>query len=69
VDLAVAVVVLAVCLAPCAGAAVYGRRSHRGGDRRGLVPLGIGALAGVGLTVLTVVTAVVDAAAGGGGRG
>lgn len=61
VDLVVAVVVLASSLAPCAAAVVYGRRSHRNGDRRGLVPLALGALAGLALTVLTVVSTVAEA--------
>lgn len=63
VDLVVAVVVLAVAVAPCLGAVVYGRRSHRAGDRRGLVPLVLGAIAGLALTVLTVVTTLADALA------
>lgn len=63
VDLFVAVVTLAVALVPCAGAVVYGRRCRRSGDRRGLLPLAIGAIAGVALTVLTVVTTVADAGA------
>jgi hypothetical protein len=61
VDVVAAVVVLAVALAPCVGAGMYGRRAAHDGDRRGRVPLAIGALAGLGLTVLTVVTTVADA--------
>lgn len=61
VDLAVAVAVLAVTLVPCAGAVRHGRRATHVGDRRGWIPLAIGALAGLVLTVLTAVTTLADA--------
>jgi hypothetical protein len=60
-DLVGAVVTLLVCLPPCVAAVVYGRRARRVGERGGLLPLTIGALAGVGLTTLVVVTTVADA--------
>jgi hypothetical protein len=55
VDATTTMVVLAVSLAPCVAAVVFGRRAARRGDRRGLVPLGIGVFAGLGLTILSVV--------------
>jgi len=61
VDLVVAVLVLAVALAPCAGAVMYGRQATRGGDRRGRIPMTIGVLAGLAPTALTVVTSVAGA--------
>lgn len=56
VDLVGTVLILTVALAPCAGAVIFGRRARDGDDRRGVVPLGLGALAGVGLTAISVVT-------------
>lgn len=56
VDLVIAVAALAVLLVPCVTAVRYGRQANRVGDRRGLLPLGIGAIAGLSLTVLTVVS-------------
>ena len=53
VDLTTTLVVLAVSLAPCVAAVVLGRRAAQHGDRRGLVPLGIGVLAGLGLSILS----------------
>lgn len=61
VDLAVAVAVLAVTLVPCAGAVRHGRRAIYVGDRRGWIPLAIGALAGLAVTVLTAVTTIAGA--------
>jgi hypothetical protein len=51
-DLVASVPTLLVFLAPCAAAVSFGRQEKR------LVPLVIGALAGLGMTVLTVVTVV-----------
>ena len=56
VDLVATIPTMAVFLVPCAAAVLYGRRVNSLGDRRGLVPLSIGALAGLGLTILSVVT-------------
>jgi hypothetical protein len=61
VDLASAIPTLAICLVPCVAAVLYGRRADRAGDRRALAAVVIGALAGLGLTVLTIVTTVADA--------
>ena len=61
VDLVAAVVAVAVFLVPCIAAIAFGRRAARCGDRRGLVPLGLGTVAGLALTVLTIVTTVADA--------
>lgn len=56
VDIVVGVPTLAVFLAPCLAAAVYGRRAAKAGDGRGLWPAAIGSLVGVAMTALTVVT-------------
>jgi hypothetical protein len=56
VDLLTAAVAMAIFLVPCVTAVLYGRQASRVGDRRALIPLGIGALAGLSLTVLTVVS-------------
>lgn len=60
VDLVATVPTIAVFLVPCTAAVLYGRRVNRVGDRRGLVLLCIGALAGLGLTVLSIVTIIND---------
>lgn len=57
VDVVATLVLMVVFLAPCVGAAVFGRRA----GRAGLVPTVLGALAGLALTVLTVVSTVADA--------
>lgn len=56
VDLVIGVVAIAVFLVPCVAAAVYGRRANRDGRRWGLIPLGIGVVAGLAVTILTVVS-------------
>ncbi|MGZ4436701.1 MAG: hypothetical protein ACXVWU_08120 [Nocardioides sp.] len=58
VDVVAAVPTVAVFLVPCVAAVLYGVRAERAGDRRALVPAAIGALAGLGVLVLTVVTTV-----------
>lgn len=60
VDLVALAPVLVVVLIPCAAAVFFGRRATTVADRRGMVPLVIGAIAGVGLLVLTVVSEVAD---------
>ena len=47
--------VLAVSLVPCVAAVRFGRRATGSGDRHGLLPSGVGALAGLVLIVLNVV--------------
>lgn len=56
VDLVASGASVLVFLIPCAAAVVYGARTRSAGDRRGLAPLLIGSLAGLGLLTLTVVT-------------
>ncbi len=56
VDLVTAVVAIVVFLVPCVTAVLFGRAAKRDGDRRGLIPLGIGVLAGLAVTVLTVIS-------------
>lgn len=60
VDLVALAPVVVVVLLPCAAAVLFGRRVTKGGDRRGVVPLVIGAIAGAGLLVLTIVSEVGD---------
>jgi hypothetical protein len=54
VDLVCTIAILGVSLVPCVAAVHLGRRAAGSGDRRGLLPLGVGALAGLGLTILSV---------------
>lgn len=58
VDLVASTVAVVVFLVPCTAAVLYGRRAQIDGDRRGLIPLVIGACAGVGILVLTVATVI-----------
>lgn len=55
VDLVCTIPILAVSLVPCVAAVQFGRCAARGGDRHGLLPLGVGAFAGLGLTILSIV--------------
>ena len=55
VDLICTIPILAVSLVPCVAAVHFGRRAAGRGDLLGLLPLGIGALAGVGVTILSIV--------------
>lgn len=48
--------VVVVVVIPCVAAVYFGRRAIRAGDRRGLVPAVIGAVAAVGWVTLTLVT-------------
>ncbi len=54
-DLFSGVLSAAIFLVPCAAAAIYGKRAISDDDRRGLVPAVIGALAGLGYTVVALV--------------
>jgi TctA family transporter len=56
--------VLAVVLIPCVSAVYYGRRAIKHGDHRGLYPAVIGAIAGLGLITLTIVSEVGNAVRG-----
>lgn len=47
-----------VVLIPCVAAVYFGRRAIKGGDRRGVFPAVIGAVAAVGWVVLTIVSEV-----------
>lgn len=60
VELIVFAGVLTVVLIPCAGAAYAGRRSSRAGDRRGLIPMAIGLIAGAGWIILSLVSTIGD---------
>jgi hypothetical protein len=55
---------LAVALVPCVAAVLAGRRAVRAGQRGGTVPLVLGALTGLGLLVLTVVSELGNAVRG-----
>jgi hypothetical protein len=57
VELVTTVAAIAVFLVPCVAAVLYGGQAHRAGDRKALLPMGIGAVAGLSLTVLSVVSA------------
>lgn len=59
-DLVALVPVVVVVLIPCVAAVYFGRQTSRSGDRRGRLPLAVGAIAGLGLLVLTVVSEVGD---------
>jgi hypothetical protein len=60
VDLVALTPAIVAVLIPCAAAVFFGRRATKGGDRRGMVPLIIGVIAGIGLLVLTIVSEVGD---------
>lgn len=53
-----------VVLIPCVAAVYFGRRAIKGGDRRGVFPAVIGAVAAVGWVVLTIVSEVGNAVRG-----
>jgi hypothetical protein len=56
VDLVATIPAIAVFLVPCSAAVLYGRRASNVSDRRGLVTLCTGALAGLGFLILSIVT-------------
>lgn len=56
VDLVASAAALGIFLVPCVAAVLFGRRATGAGERRGWVPLAVGACAGLGMTILTVVT-------------
>lgn len=51
---------VAVVLIPCVAAVLFGNRAKKGCDGRGVVPIVIGVIAGVGWLVLTIVSEVGD---------
>ena len=57
-DLVATLPVIAVFLAPCVAAVIYGRRANSVGDRRGLGPVIIGALVGLAGTILSIASLV-----------
>ncbi len=61
VDILCGAVALVLVVAPCVAAVLYGRQAHRAGERWAMLPLIIGAAAGLFFLVLTVVTTVADA--------
>ena len=56
VELIVGVIALGLFIIPCVGAAFYGWLANRAHDRRGLIPLAIGGILGIWMTVVSVVT-------------
>jgi len=58
VELIVGIVALALFIIPCVGAVFYGWLANKAHDRRGLVPLVIGGIIGLWMTVLSVVTVI-----------
>ncbi|MGZ4574129.1 MAG: hypothetical protein ACXVXY_03905, partial [Mycobacteriaceae bacterium] len=60
VDLVATIAAIAVSLVPCTAAVLYGRRANSLGARGGLIPLCVGALAGLGLLILSIVTIIGD---------
>ena len=56
--IAVDLAILAVALVPCVAAVLFGRRAMSTRDRRGALPLVVGAVAGAAVVVLTVVSEV-----------
>jgi hypothetical protein len=55
-DLVIAAIAMVIFIAPCVTSVLYGRRAMRVGKVGGVFPLLVGALAGLSLTVLTVVS-------------
>jgi hypothetical protein len=51
---------IAVVLLPCVAAVIFGRRANKAGDRRGLFPVVLGTVAGLGWLILTIVSEVGD---------
>lgn len=56
VSLVSSLAALAVVLLPCLAAVFFGRRAYRAGDHRGLIPALLGAAAGLGWLILTIVS-------------
>lgn len=64
VGLVVGVPAIALFLVPCAAAVWLGRRAWRGGRQAALVPMTLGAIAGLWMLVTTVVSVVAGIVAG-----
>jgi hypothetical protein len=60
----VSTLVVIIAAIPCAAAVLYGRRCLGSGDRRGILPLVIGALVLTGVAALTIVSEVGNAVRG-----
>ena len=58
VEAVVWIIGTAIVLAPCAAAVVFGRRANADGDPRGNVPSAIGAVAGLGYALLSIISMV-----------
>ena len=56
IELSISLVATVVYLVPCATAVLFGIRQVLAGDQRGWIPSGIGAVAGLSLLTLTVVS-------------
>ncbi|MGZ4556211.1 MAG: hypothetical protein ACXVXZ_10785 [Mycobacteriaceae bacterium] len=56
VDLVAGIPGSVVFLIPCVAAVFFGGRATRVGDRWGLIPATVGALAGLGFTIMSLVT-------------
>jgi hypothetical protein len=61
VDLAASLVTIVVFLVPCLAAVLFGRRAYDAGNRKGLVPLVIGAVAGLAVVIITFISIIVAA--------
>ena len=55
VDTASTIPAVVVFLVPCMAAVYYGVKAHRSGDRRGLVPLVIAAIAGLWWIIISLI--------------
>jgi fatty acid desaturase len=51
---------ITACLIPCLAAVFFGRRAYKADDRRGLFPVVLGTVVGLGWLILTIVTEVAD---------
>lgn len=63
-DVVASALIVAVVLIPSVAAVYFGRRATKAGDRHGVYPAVIGAVAGLGWVTLTIVTAVGNAVRG-----
>ena len=61
VELVIGLVCVGVFWVPCTAAVIYGSRVVRLGSRRGWWPIGIGASAGIAVTIVTIADAITNA--------